>query len=45
MGTILQLELCGENPEALRSLAQTAFAEVDREEAIFSSFRPDSASL
>jgi thiamine biosynthesis lipoprotein ApbE len=42
MGTILQLELCGENPEALRSLAQTAFAEVDREEAIFSSFRPDS---
>jgi thiamine biosynthesis lipoprotein len=42
MGTVLQLQLCGASPAELRALAHTAFAEVEREEAIFSSFRADS---
>jgi thiamine biosynthesis lipoprotein len=43
MGTLLQLQLCGGDAEALRSSARMAFDEVGREEAIFSSHREESA--
>lgn len=43
MGTLLQLELCGSDPTKLRGLASAAFAEIEREEEIFSTYRADSA--
>jgi thiamine biosynthesis lipoprotein len=43
MGTLLQLELCGTDRAELRELAAGAFAEVEREEAIFSTYRAESA--
>jgi thiamine biosynthesis lipoprotein len=42
MGTILQVQLCGAEEDAFGALARTLFDEVEREEGIFSSFRPES---